>query len=287
MKVLICGERSYVATGLVARLTREGLEVHTFSRGPSQRNGTTITGDVFDMVSESHLDSHYDHVINFIIIKNDSVSENLRYVSSLLAFCEKIGVQSLLQVSSISVYATNAATVTEATPIAETGTPRGPYATIKQEVDHALLGSSAPFRIAFLRVGYVLEPERVPWPLAGISRRLVPGLSLLLGSRETTLPIIKRGELHDAIAVIVRQGVSFDVYLLFDNEGMTKYRYATRATPDTLLWLPKRLSLGIAGLLRSIGVFSPSQFAQVEGLFRETRYDSHVTEERLKLRFTI
>jgi hypothetical protein len=47
MKILLCGERSFAASGLYEKLTAAKFDVDCFSRGIEERIENKITGDVF------------------------------------------------------------------------------------------------------------------------------------------------------------------------------------------------------------------------------------------------
>ena len=102
-KVLLCGHKSFVASGMTKTFDRVGITYDCFSRGENKREAYVVRGDVMDMNHNAFLDT-YDTVINFIIIKDGGVEENLRYIKSLLEFCKEKKVKNLIQISSISDY---------------------------------------------------------------------------------------------------------------------------------------------------------------------------------------
>lgn len=102
-KILICGHRSFVATGLINKFKTAGIDFDCFSRGKEERNGNVVTGDVFLMHQNSELSENYDTVVNYILLKGKSVEENIQYCQSLLQFCKDKHVKHLIQISSISV----------------------------------------------------------------------------------------------------------------------------------------------------------------------------------------
>ena len=71
-KVLICGHRSFVATGLINELENNGISYDSFSRGEVKRDGEVVTGGVLNMADNDLLDE-YDTVVNYIIVKEQSV----------------------------------------------------------------------------------------------------------------------------------------------------------------------------------------------------------------------
>ena len=54
-KILICGHRSFVATGLIDVMKKYNIDCDCFSRGQVQRVGNVVTGDVMQMVSNPEL----------------------------------------------------------------------------------------------------------------------------------------------------------------------------------------------------------------------------------------
>lgn len=284
MRILICGHRSFAATGLQSRLALDGHVVHGFSRGPEAGDGRVVTGDVFAIATNAFLESHYDLVVNFILIKNGSVAANVRYANALMDLCDKVRPRALLQVSSISAYPLDERHVTEETAIDVTRSPRGPYAAIKIAVDHAIEGRRRDFAVSYLRPGFIIDEGATP-PSAGIALQLRLGAWLVLGDRRTTLPILFRSEFHEAICRIVRESEVASTYLLFANDGMTKASYVRRYLHATPISLPRSPLLHTAAALAELGLLSAERASQVRGLFRRTRFDSRATEARLQMRF--
>ena len=159
-KVLICGHRSFVATGLTNALEQARISYDCFSRGSEKRDGNVVTGDVLDMSNNKYLDE-YDVVINYIILKNQSVDENLAYIKSLLDFCKKKKVKNLLQISSISVYPNESKVVDETSEIENDYHNKGGYASIKVAVDHYLMDYPVEgLGVSFISQGYIYTKNR-------------------------------------------------------------------------------------------------------------------------------
>ena len=138
-KILICGHRSFVATGLINKFKTAGIDFDCFSRGKEERNGNVVTGDVFLMHQNSELSENYDTVVNYILLKRKSVEQNIQYCQSLLQFCKDKHVKNLIQISSISVYPNESLEVDETSAIEEDYHNKGGYASIKVAVDHYLM----------------------------------------------------------------------------------------------------------------------------------------------------
>ena len=282
MKVLICGHKSFAASGLHGVLGAEGHEVSCFSRGRMERAEHEITGDVFKMDENPYLRDNYDVVINFIIIKNEGVQPNLDYMQSLLRFCEKTGVKRLVQISSISVYANEASDVDERSPIETCLEKKGRYAQIKIAVDQLL--AKAKIQVSFVRPGFIVS-DGCPIPSAGILQRLPLGVGLLLGGIQTPLPLLNRGVFHRALARLVREKEMPDVCLMFANRGDTKRSLARQMFGGPIIVLPAWLIRLSAVLAHKCRLLSFSQYHQIIGLYKTTHFNSAQTETQLGVKF--
>lgn len=280
-KVLICGHRSFVATGLTKVLEQSGISYDCFSRGTERRDGDIITGDVLNMSSNKFLDE-YDTVINYIILKNQSVDDNLAYIKSLLDFCKKKKVKHLLQISSISVYPNEAEAVDETSEIEKDYHNKGGYASIKVAVDHYLMEHPVDsMSVSFIRPGYIYTKNR-EISKAGI---LVSkfGLNILLGDRKTTLPLICRETIHRALVKIISQESKEPVYLLLNKEQNvgTKYNFVHNQWNVKPICLPYTPIMACVKILRKLGVFKQRHYLKFVGLFKRTWFNSEYTENIL------
>ena len=61
-RILICGSRSFAATGLVERLRARGHDCIGFTRGRVGREGDTVTGPVDGLHENPHLTGKFDAV---------------------------------------------------------------------------------------------------------------------------------------------------------------------------------------------------------------------------------
>lgn len=283
-KILICGHKSFVASGLVDKLYNNGYEVETFSRGKEEKVGNNISGDVYEMDKNPLLSNDYDAVINFIIIKDQSIEDNLRYIKSLHLFCQKNRVKQLYQISSISTYSNRAAYIDEESDIEKDYSLKGGYASIKVAVDHYLMAQEHSYEMSFIRPGFVVSNEKQV-SLAGIVKNLGP-VGLLLGNRQTSLPLIDKNVLHEAIIRILMAEEHREVYLLLENMRGTKSDFAKRYYGKRTISLPKGLTILVAKVLKSLGIFKNRHLEQVIGLFKDTFYDASETEYALQMSFS-
>ena len=279
--ILICGHRSFVATGLENKVKEVSLSYDTFSRGNKERNGFNVTGNVL-MMHQNELLNEYDCVINFIILKNCSVDDNLKYIASLLEFCKRAHVKRLIQISSISVYPNEAIEVNEKSDIEKDRHNKGGYASIKVAVDHYIEEHKPKgIETVYVRPGFIYEKNH-EISKAGILFSKF-GFNVLFGDRNTTLPLISRSKIHDALIKIVKSKECRQVYLLLnpDREDSTKYNFASRQWKVKPITLPRMPIMLAAKFLRSVGIFKERHYLKVVGLFKRTWFDSRETEEML------
>lgn len=286
MKILVCGHRSFAATGLSDLLSERGHEVDCFSRGDVKREGSIVTGDVFAMRDNPFLADRYDIVFNFILLKEHDTAVNLAYIQELLAFCARKKIKRLVQISSISVYPNDAVLVDEETAIENRINFKGPYAALKIAVDHFLLDAHTPFDISFVRPGYIVDGKR-PQSFAGIVLKLPLGMGVLMGAKRTPLPLLERRTFHAALAAVVEAKDSAPVYLMFSNKGETKYGLAKLYFPGRLMVVPERLVKGLVCLAVRLRLLSKARQQQIAGLFKTSRFDSHWSAGTLKMDFDL
>lgn len=284
-KILVCGHRSFVATGLEDKFSSNGLTFDCFSRGDEKREGCIVTGDVMKMADNRFLDE-YQTIVNFIILKNCSVEDNLRYIASLLDFCKKKKVKHFVQISSISVYPNEADEVNEKSPIESDWRNKGGYASIKVAVDHYLEENPVEgMKVTFVRPGFIYTKNREISKAGILISKL--GLNILLGDKKTTLPLINREVLHEAIIRIVKTRNPEKVYLILnkDKKAGTKYEFVCNQWNITPICLPYGIMMGMARLMKSIGVFKLRHWLKFVGLFKRTWFNSEVSEQLLDMNF--
>lgn len=282
-KILICGHKSFVATGLTDVIDKAGLSYDCFSRGEVIRNGNVVSGPVLDMLSNTEL-GQYDTVINFIIIKDQSVEDNIAYIKSLLTFCKDRDVKHLIQISSISAYPNTAEVVTEDSPIESDYHNKGGYASVKVAVDHYLMNHPVEgLQVIFVRPGFIYTKNHEIYKSGIVVSKL--GLNVLLGDKNTTLPLISREKIHEALLKIVLSTEKKNVYLLLnpDRTDGTKYNFVTRQWNIKPICLSKWPFMLVANTLKWIGVLKQNHYLKIVGLFKNTWFDSRETERSLDM----
>lgn len=279
--VLICGATSFVAQGFSDLLKNNGYNVDRFSRG---KNGN-ICGSYTEIDKNEGLAEHYDVVVNFAVLKDAPVVDNIKYVKALTKMCVEKGVRKLIHFSSIMVYGYEDMIVSEDTPIEKSSeTYKKGYAEIKIAVDEYLMSikESLPFEIILVRPGYVLADNR-PCPFI---KCLPLGIGIIKGNKKSKQPIVKREDIHVALLKIIETEHNNDVYHFFPNDGMTKYRYAKETVGGVIFTMPKWLFKGLPLLMCKIGLIPKALYSRFEGMYIESDFSSKRTEEKLNLKFS-
>lgn len=284
-KILICGATSFVANGFAELLISNGYEVETFSRGKEVgREGGRVRGSYSEIDKNTYLADSYDAVVNFAILKDQSVEENIRYIESLLKMCKEHNVKKLIHFSSIMVYNYHLPVVDESTEIdtLENTLMKG-YGEIKIGVDQYLMKErdSLPFELVMVRPGYVLA-KGVPCPFI---KRLLGGVSIIKGNKKSKQPIVRREDIHAALMKIIETDSNNNVYHFFPTDGMTKYRYAKETVGGMVLTMPKWLCCGVPYLMMKVGVIKPALYSRFEGMYIYGDFRSIDTEKKLGVKF--
>lgn len=284
-KILILGYKSYVATGLAEQLQKAGFDVDCFSRGEYGKAGNIILGDILHLSSNDYFSASYDIVLNFILLKNSNIENNIKYIAEVVAFCKTKNVKRLIHISSISVYSNNAGYVNENTSIETDISGKGLYSSQKIGIDKFLQNQKdLPFEICFVRPGFVVS-DVVKSPLSGIAIKLPMNFCVLLGNRKTTLPLVERDTLQKALVEITQKEQNKNVYLLLRNDKGTKYKYVKEHFGYYIFTLPKSLILFAAKTLKFCKILNYTKYQQIKGLFKSTCFDSSATEKELRITF--
>ena len=284
MNILLCGEDSFAAKGLLEKLEESNFNVDCFSKGKESRGGKYITGDVFAMSKNPYFLDSYDIVISYILIKNKTVEENITFVKELDNFCEQKNVKRLIQISSISVYPNELKYVNEKTEIESNCDNKGEYASVKIAVDQFLLHKTSTYPVTFIRPGYLVCEDN-NFSYAGIGICLPLRLILLLGNKKTSLPLIQRDKMNESLVEIIKKNRFNDVYLFLENKKGTKYQFLKSRVTRKIIPLPKSIILFCARIAKTLKLLSDKQYHQIKGLFKETYFDSSESEKELQITF--
>ncbi len=283
-KILILGAHSFVASGLFDKLESLNYVVHDFARGHQDRKGNHIYGDYTQIANNQALDASYDVVINFAVLKDETLTDNVNYIKSLIDFCKTHNVKKLIHFSSIMVYNYQLKEVDEYIPI-ETlaGTYKKGYGEFKIGVDQYLseIKSALPFELILVRPGYVLADNRA----CPFIKRLPLGIAFIKGNKKSKQPIVQREDIHKALIKIIETGHNLPVYHFFPNDEMTKYEYAKRTVGGTILTMPQWMFKGVPFVLMKLKLMPKSLYSRFEGMYIESVFSSRLTEEKLNIKF--
>ena len=285
MNVLLCGQRAFAAKGLKELLIETGHDVDCFSRGELQLSDHDVSGNIYEMSSNPYLDKAYDVVINFILVKGGSVEDNLKYAEALASFCKSHHVKNLIHISSISVYSNTAEYIDEDSEIESDYRNKGGYGSLKVAIDLRLkeLMNGSSCHLTFVRPGFIIEDvQKVS--LAGIALKTPLGY-VLMGDKKTSMPLIERSLLHEALVRIVNKTENVkSVYLVLENNHGTKYMMLKKRGISPIL-LPKCLILTLGRIAKSLHLLNTAKYSQIQGLFKNTYFDSSETEYEVGFSF--
>lgn len=274
-KILICGATSFVAKGFKELLIQQGFDVDTFGR----KDGSYLEIDKNPMLADS-----YEAVVNFAILKDQNIENNVSYMKSLVEMCRQKHVKKLIHFSSIMVYSYHLGKLDENSPIdTVANTMMEGYGKIKIACDEFLnsIKQSLPFEVVMVRPGYVLADNR-PAPFI---KRLPCGASVILGNKKSRQPIVKREDIHLALLKIIETDKNLPVYHLFQNNDITKYNFAKQTVGGLILVLPKFIFEGLPRLMMKMGMMKKALYSRFDGMYNYNVASSTMTESKLNIKF--
>lgn len=274
-KILICGATSFVAKGFKELLIQQGFDVDTFGR----KDGSYLEIDKNPMLADS-----YEAVVNFAVLKDQNIENNVSYMKSLVEMCRQKHVKKLIHFSSIMVYSYHLGKLDENSPIdTVANTMMEEYGKIKIACDEFLnsIKQSLPFEVVMVRPGYVLADNR-PAPFI---KRLPCGASVILGNKKSRQPIVKREDIHLALLKIIETDKNLPVYHLFQNNDITKYNFAKQTVGGLILVLPKFIFEGLPRLMMKMGMMKKALYSRFDGMYNYNVASSTMTESKLNIKF--
>ncbi len=295
-RILLCGHKSYAASGLVELLRSQGHEVFTFSRGRDGQADHSITGSVFTMHENPALRQPFDIVINYILLKDETVAPNEQFIDSLLKFIKQSGVKRLIHISSVSVYSGDVRNVNESSPVETNPAKKGSYGGLKVAADQYIVNHApADLKVQFVRPGFVLAPGLIS-PMVGMAAKLPWNQLLVLGAADNSLPVIRRDLLNQAVAAIVKDesAKNGEVYLCFDTNSPTRKEWlrgccTILGSGTRVISLPKfmwmTLAMG-AGMVATILRMKMKPYRLIRNTLRTQKFDSTQTQRRLGIDFS-
>ncbi len=274
-KILICGATSFVAKGFKELLIQQGFDVDTFGR----KDGSYLEIDKNPMLADS-----YEAVVNFAVLKDQNIENNVSYMKSLVEMCRQKHVKKLIHFSSIMVYSYHLGKLDENSPIdTVANTMMEGYGKIKIACDEFLnsIKQSLPFEVVMVRPGYVLADNR-PAPFI---KRLPCGASVILGNKKSRQPIVKREDIHLALLKIIETDKNLPVYHLFQNNDITKYNFAKQTVGGLIRVLPKFIFEGLPRLMMKMGMMKKALYSRFDGMYNYNVASSTMTESKLNIKF--
>lgn len=274
-KILICGATSFVAKGFKELLIQQGFDVDTFGR----KDGSYLEIDKNPLLADS-----YEAVVNFAVLKDQNIEDNVSYMKSLVEMCKQKQVKKLIHFSSIMVYSYHLGKLDENSPIdTVANTMMEGYGKIKIACDEFLnfVKQSLPFEVVMVRPGYVLADNR-PAPFI---KRLPCGVSVILGNKKSRQPIVKREDIHLALLKIIETDKNLPVYHLFQNNDITKYNFAKQTVGGLILVLPKFIFEGLPKLMMKVGLMKKALYSRFDGMYNYNVASSTMTESKLNIKF--
>lgn len=274
-KILICGATSFVAKGFKELLIQQGFDVDTFGR----KDGSYLEIDKNPILADS-----YEAVVNFAVLKDQSIEDNVSYMKSLVDMCKQKQVKKLIHFSSIMVYSYHLGKLDENSPIdTVANTMMEGYGKIKIACDEFLnsIKQSLPFEVVMVRPGYVLADNR-PAPFI---KRLPCGVSVILGNKKSRQPIVKREDIHLALLKIIETDKNLPVYHLFQNNDITKYNFAKQTVGGLILVLPKFIFEALPKLMMKMGMMKKALYSRFDGMYNYNVASSTMTESKLNIKF--
>lgn len=274
-KILICGATSFVAKGFKKLLIQQGFDVDTFGR----KDGSYLEIDKNPLLADS-----YEAVVNFAVLKDQGIEDNVSYMKSLVKMCKQKQVKKLIHFSSIMVYSYHLGKLDENSPIdTVANTMMEGYGKIKIACDEFLnsIKQSLPFEVVMVRPGYVLADNR-PAPFI---KRLPCGVSVILGNKKSRQPIVKREDIHLALLKIIETDKNLPVYHLFQNNDITKYNFAKQTVGGLIFVLPKFIFEGLPRLMMKMGMMKKALYSRFDGMYNYNVASSTMTESKLNIKF--
>jgi nucleoside-diphosphate-sugar epimerase len=258
-RVLVTGANGFLGARVVAALERAGCEVRAFVRPGRTVPGANVEireGDITDAEALRAAVHAVDGVVHCAARVattgswEEFASANIRATRRLIAAAVEAGVERIVHISSLSVYAvdSNGITVVEDSAYESESDGRGYYSRSKLAADRAALYAAqrgAP--VVVLRPGLLYGPGKRP-PLARQSFN-AKGLKLILARRDYRLPMTHVDNVADAVVLALRApGAVGQAFTIVDeNIPQEQYTELYRAASGER-WRPVYLPVGAVGL---------------------------------------
>ena len=202
MKLLVLASSSFAATNLPAALRSQGHEVWTFNRSaPSNGSSWDLCGSYSSLgdIAASAM-QQCDVLINYAIVKNGSIEENIALTDQIMGAARRLGVKRFIHISSISVLPSITGTLNEDAEAVEARW-KGIYSRVKAAVEKHVIASWKESELDVVRPGFILAQGLVD-SMVGTGKLLPTGHVLGLGNRRTVIMLIHRDTVDKALVRI-------------------------------------------------------------------------------------
>jgi nucleoside-diphosphate-sugar epimerase len=200
-RVLVCGPRAYAARGLRAALEAAGHSVDDAGRGQPTHEG----GAPPPLPEQPHLADRYDVVINYVVLRGETVERNVDFIRSLIRLCDERAVGHLVHISSLSAVRDDVLAVSEASPIKTDPRRSGPNAAAKIAAELCLERElPAAVKLTIVRPAAVISGDMAD-PVGSIGVRAPDGGVVVMGRGERQRPLILRSVMNRAVVRLVER----------------------------------------------------------------------------------
>lgn len=298
LRVLVCGHRSFAAKGLLEGFAAAGHEAIGFTRGPEKfdpqaTDGPTVTGPVDLMHTNPHLAGDFDTVVNYILLKDDTIQKNDEFLASMLRFCKEHNVKHIIHISSMSSFSADETMVTEDAKSETNPSKKGAYGSLKVSTDQYLINNTpANIALTFFRPGFILG-EGVADPIVGTGTRMWNNKLMVLGNARHHIPVTSRQIVSEAVLKSAELPLDTSqrprMFVLTDNNSPTRKEFlqacCTHLGAGTSvlsfpvwLWMFAGMGGGVVGKL--IGM-SQKPYKIISALCRGQNYNADKTARTL------
>jgi hypothetical protein len=282
-KILILGNKSYVASGLENKLKNLGFKVDCFTRGINRKVDSQIYGDVLKINDNLLFDDYYDIIINFIYLKSESIEKNIDYLNELVIFCESKKIKKFIHISSIIVFDNLDFIINENSKILQEDI-YNQYSNIKVQSEKFL--NNYEFKSVILnivRLGYVIgEGIEIPYII-----KLTSKINLIKGDQNSILPLVQKVEIHEALMNLVQINTNEKLFLFVPNSNKTKGELVSQKYPESFnIYLNKNIVLGLIQALSKLNIIKPATLWRFKNIFNSKKFNSTLTEKILNIKFT-
>lgn len=203
MKILVLASSSFAARNLPAALLAAGHEVWTFNRSQIESAGPRDLHGGYDRLAEitgTAMDGVCDVLINFAIVKNGSIEENISLTDQVMQAAQKLHVRRFIHISSISVLPSITGVLNEDAEAVEARW-KGIYSRVKAAVEGHIIDTWREGDLDVVRPGFILAPGLVD-SMVGTGKQLPTGHVLGLGNHRTVIMLVHRDAVDQALVKI-------------------------------------------------------------------------------------